>query len=223
VHLFVDGPNILGGMHDTAPVAGASWSPEHLLCLDLPHLHRLMSADRKVERGVWAGTDRQRMALFWDRVRELHPAVEVLLHEEGKSGREIATDQTLQLEMLRLLGRAPGVLVLATGDGNGWREGRGFLTDSQLLVAAGWRLELLSWRCSVNRYLRAFAEEHGVFIALDDWFDQLTFQPGWRHSEPLQLSDRPQISPPHPALSAVFHGLSLQHRSILNRSPGGST
>ena len=64
----------------------------------------------------------------------------------------------------------------------------------------GWRIEVLSWTDSCNRRMKEWAEQTGKFIALDDFYNGITFleppQPGRepaepRDAEPIDLSRRP--------------------------------
>ncbi len=94
----------------------------------------------------------------------------------------------------------PGIVVLLTGDGSGFADGVGFHADMQRMRSRGWRVEVISWRHSCNRRMREWAEEEGVFIALDDFYDSVTFleppAPGQpiaspRFEKPLDFSNRP--------------------------------
>ena len=69
----------------------------------------------------------------------------------------------------------PGIVVLLTGDGAGFSDGVGFHADLELMHNRGWRVEVLSWRHSCNRRMREWAEQNGKFIALDDFYDSVTF------------------------------------------------
>ena len=39
----------------------------------------------------------------------------------------------------------------------------------------GWRVEVLSWRHSCNQGMRRWAEANGVFVALDEHYEGITF------------------------------------------------
>ena len=63
----------------------------------------------------------------------------------------------------------------------------------------GWRVEILSWAHSCNQRMREWAEENGAFIALDDFYEAITFmepsRPGFelvsaRDAAELDLSQR---------------------------------
>lgn len=86
----------------------------------------------------------------------------------------------------------PGVMAVASGDGNGWDLGEGF---SRPLLAArrrGWALEVLSWRESLHRRLEStVCELGGAVILLDDYYEQITFVEGGRVLRPLNLTHRP--------------------------------
>ncbi len=94
---------------------------------------------------------------------------------------------------------APGVVVLLTGDGAGYLKNDGFHITLELMRQRGWRVEVLSWTHSCNRRMKEWAELNGVFVALDDFYDSITFlepsSPGHRLAEsrdssPLDLSVR---------------------------------
>ena len=61
-------------------------------------------------------------------------------------------------------------------------------------------MEILSWRHLCNQRMRRWAEANGVFVALDDFYDAITFlepsKPGYkfalaRTQATLDLSQRP--------------------------------
>ena len=62
-------------------------------------------------------------------------------------------------------------------------------------------MEVLSWAHSCNRGMRVWAETHGVFIPLDDYYDAITLRepsrPGYEFAPPrdqaiLDLARRPK-------------------------------
>ena len=113
-------------------------------------------------------------------------------------------DQLLQTFMLRDAvdyNCAPGIAVLLMGDGSGFADGVGFHADLERMHRRGWDIEVLSWRHSCNRRMREWAEQNGKFIALDDFYNSITFlEVAWpgqpiaapRYAEPLPLDSRPQ-------------------------------
>ena len=85
--------------------------------------------------------------------------------------------------MLRaLIDQPPGTAVLLTGDGAGHARGVGFLSDLERMHKGGWAIEVLSWEHNCNRYLRRWAEDHGQFVALDNFYDYITYVKNLRYA-----------------------------------------
>ena len=157
---------------------------------------------REIERAVAVGSVPPPLRQVWNRLE--NEGVTVHLQERGAlQGREIGVDQELQVQMLRDsldYNGDPGIVVLLTGDGAGFMDGAGFHADLERMHRRGWRIEVLSWRHSCNRRMREWAEQNGTFIALDDFYNSVTFlepsEPGLpletpRYVEPLDLSKHP--------------------------------
>ena len=96
----------------------------------------------------------------------------------------------------------PGIVTLLTGDGAGYLEGAGFHRTLERMHRQRWRVEILSWKHPCNQGMRRWAEENGVFVALDDFYESITFlepsKPGCqlamaRRQAPLDLSERPAV------------------------------
>ena len=164
--------------------------------LDLAH------AGRDVEHATAVGSVPPELRHVWNRLE--NEGVTVQLLERGAvQGREQGVDQALQTVMLRDgfdYNGTPGIAVMLTGDGAGFHDGVGFHADLERMRRRGWDVEVLSWRHSCNRRMREWAEENGKFIALDDFYDSVTFlesaAPGQplappRHAVPVDLARRP--------------------------------
>lgn len=85
-------------------------------------------------------------------------------------GEQDVPDRLLQLRMLEDaldFNGDPGIAVLLSGDGAGCLEGAGFHRTLERMHSRGWRIEILSWAHSCNQRMRRWADEHGVFVALD--------------------------------------------------------
>ena len=167
------------------------------------NLLALAHAGRSIERAIAVGSIPPELRQVWNRLE--NEDVEGRLLECGAlHGSEEGVDQLLQTFMLRDAvdyNGAPGIAVLLTGDGSGFADGVGFHADLDRMHRRGWDIEVLSWRHSCNRRMREWAERNGKFIALDDFYNSITFLEGaWpgqpvadpRYAEPLRLDARPQ-------------------------------
>lgn len=137
----------------------------------------LARAGRDIEHAIAVGSIPPELRQVWNRLE--NEGVTVQLLERGAlQGREQGVDQLLQTAMLRDAfdyNGDPGIAVLLTGDGAGFDDGVGFHADLERLRNRGWRVEVLSWRHSCNRRMREWAEENGIFVALDDFYENITF------------------------------------------------
>ena len=163
------------------------------------HFRNLLTvahANRPVLRAFAVGSIPPELRAVWNRLE--NEGVSVQLLERGSmGGGEQGVDEALQVAMLSDAldyNGDPGIAVLLTGDGSGFAEGRGFHANLERMHRRGWRIEVLSWRHSCNRGMREWAEANGSFIALDDYYDHVTFlerpAPGEpvaneRHAKPL--------------------------------------
>ena len=165
------------------------------------NLLELAHARRDVEHATAVGSIPPELRHVWNRLE--NEGVTVQLLERGAvQGREQGVDQALQTVMLRDgfdYNGTPGIVVMLTGDGAGFHDGVGFHADLERMRRRGWDVEVLSWRHSCNRRMREWAEENGKFIALDDFYESVTFlesaAPGQplappRHAVPVDLARR---------------------------------
>lgn len=167
------------------------------------NLLTLAHANRPVQHAVAVGSIPPEMRQVWNRLENEGVTVELL--ERGQvQGGEQGVDQLLQTQMLRDTvdyNGDPGIAVLLTGDGSGFADGVGFHADLERMHGKGWLIEVLSWRHSCNRRMREWAENVGRFIALDDYYESITFLeeplPGRpiaepRYTVPLDLERDPR-------------------------------
>ena len=164
---------------------------------------RLAHADRTMQRALAAGSVPPEMRQLWNRMEA--SGVEVFLFDRGDPGRgeQEMPDRVLQLRMLEDaldFNGDPGIAVLLTGDGAGYRDGAGFHSALERMHRRGWRVEILSWAHATNQRMRIWAKENGIFVPLDDFYEAVTFvepsRPGFelappRDAAPLDLSRRP--------------------------------
>lgn len=170
--------------------------------VNFDNLLRLAHGDRPVEKALAVGSVPPEMQQLWNRME--NKGVEVSLYDRGSQGRgeQGVPDKILQLAMLEDAldyNGDPGIFVLLTGDGAGYIEGTGFHSTLERMYKRQWRVEILSWAHSTNQRMRRWAEGHGLFIPLDDFYNAITFlepsRPGFqlappRNSAELNLSRR---------------------------------
>ena len=203
VFIYWDNSNIFHEAQRLADERNSGPDARYRVRINFNNMLRLAHADRPVERACAAGSVPPEMRQLWNRLENQGVAVQLFDRGSSGAGEQEMPDRILQLRMLEDgldYNPAPGIAVLVTGDGAGYLEGAGFHRTLERMHSRGWRVEVLSWSHSCNQRMRRWAEENGVFIALDDFYDSVTFlepsRPGQRlaqsrDSEPLALSQRP--------------------------------
>lgn len=202
VFIYWDNSNIFFDAQRLAEERDATPGARYLVRIHFENILRLAQAERNIERAVAAGSIPPEMRQLWNRME--NSGVEVKLFERGSfgGGEQGMPDHYLQLRMLKHLAEyngAPGIVVLLTGDGAGYGRGEGFHNTLELMHKKGWKVEILSWAHACNQRMRRWAEANGVFVALDDFYESVTFRapsnPGHEFAEerkvkPLDLSRR---------------------------------
>ena len=161
--------------------------------ISFENMLRLAHADRPITRAFAAGSVPPEMRHLWNHMESM--GVQVALFDRGTSerGEQDAPDRMIQLRMLEDAldyNGDPGIAVLLTGDGAGYLEGTGFHSTLERMHRKGWRIEVLSWTRSCNYRMRAWAEENGIFVPLDDFYEAITFTEPSRPGYPLALERR---------------------------------
>lgn len=186
VFIYWDNSNIFIGAQDVA-VEREGESARSRVRIHFPNILKLAHAGRTVRRAVAAGSVPPELRSVWNRLE--NSGVEVRLLERGTLyGREQGVDQILQTEVLRDgfdNNGDPGTVVMLTGDGAGFLDGVGFHADLSRMQKRGWRIEVVSWKYSCNRRMREWAEQYGVFVSLDDFYDSITFLEHPRQGDPI--------------------------------------
>ena len=202
VFVYWDNSNIFHEAQRLAEDRGEGPGARYRVRIHFDNMLRLAHADRPMERELAAGSVPPEMRQLWNRLEGAD--VEASLFDRGK---QETPDWILQLQMLRDAldyNGNPGVVALLTGDGAGYIEGAGFHSTLERMHRRGWRVDILSWTHSTNRRMRRWAEANGLFVALDDHYDAITFmnpsRPGFelaqgRDAAELDLSRR-ALSPP---------------------------
>ena len=176
VFIYWDNSNIFISAQDAA-AEREGWDARPRVRIHFASLLQLARAERPIERAIAVGSVPPELRHVWNRLE--NEGVEVELVERGAiHGREVGVDQILQTHMLRDAldhNGDPGIAVMLTGDGAGFMDGVGFHADLTRMHRRGWRVEVLSWQHSCNRRMREWAEQKGSFVALDDYYESITF------------------------------------------------
>jgi len=203
VFIYWDNPNIFHEAQRLAERLDDTPGARYLIRIHFDNMLRLAHAERPLRKAVAAGSVPPEMNQLWSRM-ENH-GVETSLLDDGPrdQGTYEAPDRWLQLRMLEDAldyGDDPGIVVLLSGAG--YAEGRGFHSTLERMHRRDWRVEVLSWLHSCNRRMREWAEDNGVFVPLDKYYDSITFRepsrPGHEPALPreaveLDLSERPAL------------------------------
>ena len=201
VFIYWDNSNIFVSVQEVAAEREGAGARRRVR-IDFRNMLELAHAGRAIEHAVAVGSIPPELRHVWNRLENLGVTVH-LLERGAMGGREQGVDQALQVAMLRDMADYngdPGILAMLTGDGAGFADGVGFHADLERMRRRGWRIEVISWRYSCNRRMREWAEENGKFIALDDFYDSVTFlerpDPGQpvaepRDAVPIDLARRP--------------------------------
>jgi len=200
VHLFIDNSNIFISAKNEAQKREGH-SAKYQVRIQFDHLVDLAVAGRALGDVCVVGSIPPEEKAVWDQL-EHATGVKPELYERGEvTGGEQGLDQCLQVHMLRAISDhdEPQVAVLMTGDGAGYDDGIGFHADMERMHEAGWAVEVVSWRSNCRRALKEWATANGAFIALEDYYEAVTFLEGVRAVKRLDLSKRvlatPRLSP----------------------------
>lgn len=180
VHFFLDMSNIMIG----AKTVAASKGEGPLRCSDIrvhfENLRHFVQQDRVwgsgyaaagLHRGEGVKAQAESSGIQFD-VCELGCRTNT---EQGVDEKIIAKMAYMMFRQAAPNPPTPGVIVLATGDGNGHLEGAGFLPVLKAFHHLGFEIEVLSWRHSLNTALGEWAAQHGQLIELDSWYEELTY------------------------------------------------
>ena len=178
VFIYWDNSNIFHEAQRLADEQSEGPGAKYRVRIHFENLLRLAHADRPVKKAVAVGSVPPEMRQLWNRMEGA--GIEVHLFDRGAAerGEQEMPDRLLQLRMLEDaldFNGDPGIVALLTGDGAGYLEGTGFHSTLERMHKRGWRIEILSWAHSTNQRMRRWAEAHGIFVALDDFYKAITF------------------------------------------------
>ena len=187
VFVYWDNSNIFHEAQRLAERQDEGPDARYRVRIDFENLLRLAHADRTLQKAFAVGSIPPEMRGLWNRMENHGVEVELFDRGDPARGEQQMPDHMLQLQMLTDAldyNGTPGVVALLTGDGAGYLEGAGFHRTLERMHKRGWKVEILSWRHSCNQRMRRWAETNGVFVALDDFYEAITFlepsKPGYR-------------------------------------------
>ena len=178
VFIYWDNSNIFHEAQRLAEEREVGPDARYRVRFNFDSMLRLAHADRPMRHAVAAGSVPPAMRQLWNRMENM--GVEVKLFDRGspEGAEQDMPDRLLQLRMLEDAldnNGNPGVVVLLTGDGAGYLDGAGFHSTLERMHKRRWRVEILSWAHSCNQRMRRWAEENGAFVALDDFYEAVTY------------------------------------------------
>ena len=190
-HLYVDFSNLTYALRAEAIRRG---DPDRTVRVHAGNLRRILAAGRRVGDAMLVA-NREIPTPVLDHFRSNFT---VELVEAGRvTGTEQAGDELLQNSIYRTLFRAtgPSTIVVATGDGAGWQEGRGFCESLLAARRRGFGVEVVSFESALNRRLRRLAELIGTVVTLDPFYESIAFLEGLRPARPPSLVHRATAVP----------------------------
>ena len=194
VFIYWDNSNIFHEAQRLADERQEGTGARYRVRIHFENLLRLAHADRPVEKALATGSVPPELRQLWNRMEA--QGVDVRLFDRGSPdrGEQEMPDRLLQLRMLEDAldyNGDPGIAVLLTGDGAGYLEGAGFHSTLERMRKRAWRIEILSWAHPTNQRMRQSGEANGVFVALDDFYDAITFlepsKPGFEMAAPRDV------------------------------------
>lgn len=185
--IYVDNSNIYIGGQTVAKQKGEDSFAFRIFFSSF--LYLITNGTYDFDEIVWGGSIPPESDEVWKKIRS--KGIEPELIPRSTSGENETVDQAIQLFMYRHVRKhkkKPGTIVLCTGDGSGYFDDKGFLFDVKGFIEDGWDLVLCSWDAVCNKRLKKFAEEHGQFIKLEDYYDSITFIQGGRKATLVKLN-----------------------------------
>lgn len=188
VFIYWDTSNIFIGAQRLAEEREGEPDARYRVRVNFDNVLRLAHADRPVEWAYAAGSVPPEMRMLWNRMENSGVKVDLFDRGRAESGEQEMPDRLLQLRMLHNAldyNGDPGVAALLTGDGAGYQQGEGFHATLEKMHRRGWRIEILSWAQFCNQRMRKWAEENGVFVPLENFYEAITFTEPSRPGFPL--------------------------------------
>ena len=204
VFIYWDDSNIFIEAQRLAESKEAGPDARSRVRIHFDNMLKLAHVNRPVEKAVAVGSIPPELRQLWNRMQNNGVVVELFDRGTAWRGEQEMPDRVLQLRMLEDAldyNGDPGIVVMLTGDGAGYLEGAGFHSTLERMHKRGWRFEILSWEHSCNQRMREWAEDNGIFVALDEYYNAITFletdrtryDSGSRWVSELDLSQRETV------------------------------
>lgn len=151
--------------------------PRELFRTNFNNLLQLVKKDRNIEKIYLSGSVPPPSNSVWDYLKNMGISVQ-LLDKTADGVEQESVDMSLQTMMLRTAidnAANPSTIAVLTGDGAGKQLGEGFLSDLKRIKKLGWNIEVYAWEISCNRYLKEYAEQNGLFVSLENYYNSITF------------------------------------------------
>ena len=140
------------------------------------NLLQFAANNRVVSYAFMAGSIPPQNDSLWQYFKKLGVIVEI--QERGiLKNKEIAVDEAIHTRILERIVdvKAPETIVLLTGDGNGYTQGKGFIRQLERALEYHWKIEVISWNVGCNQNLKEFASHYGTYRELDPVYNSVTF------------------------------------------------
>ena len=119
--------------------------------IDFHNLLYLARESRTLVRGVVAWSIPPELDVLWAAMEAEGVRVDRFDRGRASAREQEVPDVFLQYQMLNdSIRETPGTMVLLTGDGAGYVEGKGFRFTFESVKMLGWKVEVLSWVNSCN-------------------------------------------------------------------------
>ncbi len=151
--------------------------PRELFRTNFNNLLQLVKKDRKIDKIYLSGSVPPPNNSVWDYLRNMGVSVQ-LLDKTADGTEQESVDMSLQTMMFRTAIDnidSPSTIAVLTGDGASKQLGEGFLSDLKRIKKLGWNIEVYAWEISCNRYLKEYAEQNGLFVPLENYYNSITF------------------------------------------------
>ena len=180
VFIYWDNSNIFHSAQEVAEQRNGESDSYFRLRIHFRNLYRLAAADRPVKKAIAAGSIPPSMTALWNVLEGQGVYVDLFERGEDNPTEQEVPDTRLQNAMFHDAIEHkddPGVIVLLTGDGRGYDEGKGFFKTIEGIhsLGLGWKIELLSWEHTCFSRMKYWVQKNGTFVLLDDYYESITF------------------------------------------------